>query len=210
MTQWITVLGGAHSGKTDFVTEVCQPLEDVGWWGTATDLPQDTSWHERLDALKAERKPSWQTFDGPWTWTVHARETQSRTPFSLFVMDSLNLWLAAQIHRGTSLYSFAQLKIHLEVEFAQLCTDLATLPCRVLIVSAEAGSGVVPSGEAGRLFRDCLTRWNRQIVERSEHCLSLQAGRAFLWPGGKTHLPPEGVVVRCVASQAVSLLLGGR
>jgi adenosylcobinamide kinase/adenosylcobinamide-phosphate guanylyltransferase len=122
-------------------------------------------------------------------------------------MDSLNLWLAAQINRCTSLYSMSQLKTHLEIEFQQLLNALKAVACPVLIVSAEVGSGVVPSGEAGRLFRDLLGLWNRTLVASADYGVSLQAGRAFYWPGGRAELPPEGVPLRVVDAAFLHRLL---
>jgi len=211
MKKWLTVLGGAHSGKTDLVAQVCGDFAKVAWWGTAVDQPQDSDWQERLDSLRKNRSPDWTTFDGPWAWPPSEKNTalQQAQDSDLFVMDCLNLWLAAHIHRGMSLYSMAQLKVHLELEFTKLVNDLSGLPCAVVVVSAEVGMGVVPSGDAGRLFRDLLTRWNRQIVGHSDSGVSVQAGRAFLWPAGRAVLPDDGAPVRCVQAPQLSRLLRG-
>lgn len=209
MPKWLTVLGGAHSGKTDLVSEICGSFKTVGWWGTALEHPQDADWQGRLEDLRAKRNQMWKTFDGPWAWPEPASAAQPKTEnFEVFVFDCLNLWLAAHIHRGTSMYSIDQLRVHLEMEFAQLLKALSSLNCSVVVVSAEVGSGVVPTGEAGRLFRDLLSLWNRQIVQQSDYGVSMQAGRAFLWPAGRSPLAPEGSPVLCVGARNLSLLLG--
>lgn len=208
MGKWIFVLGGAKGGKSDFVTEACAAFEDVAWWGTAVEQSQDPDWQDRLAHLKAIRKPDWRLFDGPWAWPQEASPGQAvASETKIFVMDCLNLWLAAQIHRGSSLYSMSQLKVHLEMEFSQLLAALNALNSNIVVVSAEVGSGVVPSGEAGRLFRDLLSSWNRRIVQQSDFGVSMQAGRAFLWPGGRTPLPPEGALVRCVDAALIGRIL---
>lgn len=210
--QWMTILGGAQSGKTDLVHEICSPFDDVVWWGTGSDLPHDPDWQQRLSALRSARKSTWQTLDGPWAWrSEHAQAQQNLPPdFSktkIFVLDSLNLWLAAELNRCTALYSMNQLRLHIELEFQQLMSALGALPCSVVIVSAEVGSGVVPSGEAGRLFRDLLGAWNRGIVARSHHGVSLHAGRALLWPGGLTPVAAEGSPVLAVDAAHLRRLL---
>lgn len=204
----IVVIGGAHSGKTDFVTELSHHFEEGVWWGTASEIPQDLDWQERLKSIKVARKNSWTTLEGPWAWPPEARNDSALAAKKpLWIIDSLNLWLAAHIQRGTSLYSFPQLKTHLDLEFQRLCETLVRLPCPVLIVSAEVGSGVVPQGEFGRLFRDLLGVWNKHLVSQAHHGVSLQAGRAFLWPAGRSPLPPEGVSLRCVDSAHIVRLL---
>lgn len=212
MAKWLTILGGAHAGKTDWVLEVCRPLEKVVWWGTAMDQPQDPLWQERLQTLRSQHKPSWTIFDGPSAWPVPEQTNNTHAVIQdtpVFVMDCLNLWLAAQIHRGMSLYSFNQLRVHLELEFAQLFSALSSLPCPVIVISAEVGWGVVPSGDAGRLFRDLLGHWNRSIVQHSDFGLNVQAGRGFLWPAGRTPVSPEGEVVRCVEPTFLGRLIRG-
>ncbi|MFZ9518878.1 MAG: bifunctional adenosylcobinamide kinase/adenosylcobinamide-phosphate guanylyltransferase [Silvanigrellaceae bacterium] len=210
MDKWIFVSGGAKSGKSDFVTDACESFKDVEWWGTATEQSTDLDWQERLASLKSNRNPGWLLFDGPWAWPGQASiGRESAGSPQVFVMDSLNLWLAAQIHRGMSLYTTSQLKVHLDMEFTQLLASLNDLKCSVVLISAEVGSGVVPSGEAGRLFRDLLSTWNRRIVKQSDFGVSMQTGQAFLWPAGRTPLPPEGTVLRCVDSSHIRRILAG-
>jgi adenosyl cobinamide kinase/adenosyl cobinamide phosphate guanylyltransferase len=81
MAQWITILGGAHSGKTRFAHEVCASLEGVVWWGTASELPQDANWQQHLESLRSSRKSSWLTLEGPWSWpTVTPPASLSDSP----------------------------------------------------------------------------------------------------------------------------------
>lgn len=208
--QRVIILGGVHSGKTDFAEEVCQPFAKIGWWGTAVEHNQDELWQERLQNLKGRRDERWTTFEGPWAWPEDDRPlVQKRSGgLDIFVMDCLNLWLAAHIHRGSSRYSAHQLRAYLEMEFSQLCASFAALACPVVIVSAEVGAGVVPAGENGRLFRDLLSIWNCRIVKQSDYGVSLQAGRAFLWPAGRNVIPEAGAEVRCVEARHLSRLLG--
>lgn len=206
MNKWVTILGGAQSGKTDFAEDACRTLDRVVWWGTAQEQPQEPCWQSRLQALRDRRPASWVSHDGPWTWPEQAQGSAHKTigvP-QVFVMDCLNLWLAAHIHRGMALYSLSQLKVHLELEFKHLVEALTALPCHVVVVSAEVGCGVVPSGEAGRLFRDLLTTWNRNIVKQSDFGVTLQAGRAFLWPAGRTPADPDGTPLRCIEASWLS------
>jgi len=206
MAQRMVLLGGAHSGKSNLAHDICAPLENVCWWGTGVELPQDGDWQQRLGALRAARPASWKTYEGPWAWPVSGvREPQGA---QVFVMDSLNLWLAAQINRCTALYSMSQLKTHLEIEFQQLLSALQAIDCPVVVVSAEVGCGVVPTGEAGRLFRDLLGVWNCALVAGAHHGVSLQAGRAFYWPAGLLELPSEGVPLRAVDAGFLRRLLG--
>lgn len=205
MAQRMVILGGAQSGKSDLAHAICEPLTKVVWWGTGVELPQDSEWQQRLADLRSARPPSWKTLEGPWAWPVAAAGELHGA--EVFVVDSLNLWLAAQLNRCMSLYSMSQLKTHLELEFQQLLRALQTVECPVVVISAEVGSGVVPSGEAGRLFRDLLGLWNRTLVAGAHHGVSLEAGRSIYWPGGLLEVPSEGVPLRVVDARFLRRVL---
>ena len=50
-------------------------------------------------------------------------------------------------------------------------------PARIVAVSDEAGSGVVPATRAGRLFRDRLGQLNQRLAAESEEVVLVVAGR---------------------------------
>jgi adenosylcobinamide kinase / adenosylcobinamide-phosphate guanylyltransferase len=54
---------------------------------------------------------------------------------------------------------------------------------RVIAVSDEAGSGVVPATAAGRLFRDQLGLLNQRLAAESEETVLVVAGRVLRLPG---------------------------
>ncbi len=207
MGVWMSIVGGAKSGKTDFVTGVLESCEEVVWWGTAIEIAQDPDWQERLQSLRAARRESWVTLDGPAAWPLDTASELKLSSKAVFVVDSLNLWLAAQMQRAVTRYSQAQLRTHLEIEFQQLLKALKQLPCSVVVITAEAGSGVVPSGEAGRLFRELIGQWNQAIVEIAHFGVTLQCGQAFLWPAGLTPVSDAGDPVRRVSKTHVHRLL---
>jgi adenosylcobinamide kinase / adenosylcobinamide-phosphate guanylyltransferase len=207
MSVWITIVGGAKSGKTDFAAGVCEMLENVIWWGTAVEIPQDPDWQDRLQLLRSARKKSFITLEGPAAWPLGTASTLNVSSRSVFVLDSLNLWLAAQIQNAVTRYSHAQLRTHLEIEFQQLLKALKQLPCSVVVVTAEAGSGVVPSGEAGRLFRELIGQWNQIIAGIAHFGITMQCGQALLWPAGSTPVSKEGDPVRRVNKTHVHRLL---
>ena len=50
-------------------------------------------------------------------------------------------------------------------------------PARIVAVSEETGSGVVPPTRAGRLFRDRLGQLNQRLAAESEEVVLVVAGR---------------------------------
>jgi adenosylcobinamide kinase/adenosylcobinamide-phosphate guanylyltransferase len=207
MAKWISVVGGAKSGKTEFILAVCERFDDVVWWGTAVEIPQDPDWQSRIEFLRSKHKSSWTSLDGPSAWPRPSGSEVNLNSGSIFVLDSLNLWLASHMQQAMARYSPLQLRTHLEVEFQHLLKSLRQLPCSVIAVTAEAGCGVVPSGEAGRLFRELIGQWNKELVACSHFGVSLQCGEAFLWPAGLTPVSDAGDPVRRVSKQHVQRVL---
>ena len=50
-------------------------------------------------------------------------------------------------------------------------------PARIVAVSDEVGSGVVPATRSGRLFRDRLGQLNQRLAAESEEVVLVVAGR---------------------------------
>ena len=59
---------------------------------------------------------------------------------------------------------------------AALCGSLASAPCDVVLVSNEAGSGVVPEYASGRRFRDLLGELNQRIAAIADVVVLMVAG----------------------------------
>ena len=95
------------------------------------------------------------------------------------VFDSTTLWLAHALHGGVERYSAAQLSGHLKATTEELFETLKQallLGFCVIVVSSEVGLGVVPDGEAGRIFRNCLGRINIELAKKSQIVLNLTVG----------------------------------
>jgi adenosylcobinamide kinase / adenosylcobinamide-phosphate guanylyltransferase len=61
----------------------------------------------------------------------------------------------------------------------ELVSAWRQVPGRVVAVSDEAGSGVIPATAAGRLFRDQLGLLNQRLAAESEEAVLVVAGRVI-------------------------------
>jgi adenosylcobinamide kinase/adenosylcobinamide-phosphate guanylyltransferase len=59
-----------------------------------------------------------------------------------------------------------------------LVSAVSASPARVVLVSNEVGSGVVPATASGRLFRDLLGSLNASVAAVSDEVELVVAGRA--------------------------------
>ncbi len=148
----VLVLGGARSGKS--VEAERRLLAEPSVVYVATSRPdEDPEWAARV-ALHRKRRPA------HWT-TV---ETTDLVPLLLsegppLLVDCLTLWLASG-----------------DADVPGLLDAWRRTPRRVVAVSNEVGSGVVPATESGRAFRDDLGRLNAAVAAESDEVWLMVAG----------------------------------
>ena len=153
------VLGGTRSGKSAFAEALLADAPAVEYVATAAADPGDAEWTARIAAHRARRPPNWHTLESRDVASVLG----CAGPPAL--VDSITLWLSAILD-----------DLHLEQRVDELCLAWQATGRRVVAVSDEVGSGVVPMSEPGRLFRDALGRLNRRLAAAADDVHLMVAG----------------------------------
>ncbi|HLQ56659.1 MAG TPA: bifunctional adenosylcobinamide kinase/adenosylcobinamide-phosphate guanylyltransferase [Streptosporangiaceae bacterium] len=178
------VLGGARSGKSQEAELRLAGEPDVTYLATAAapDGMADPDLAQRIAAHRARRPPGWTTAAG-----VDAAGLLRKKSSGAVLMDGIGMWLAGvldqsgawdQVRDGTAdqaAGSAAAKRIDAAVD--DLIDAWRQAPARIVAVSDEAGSGVVPPTRAGRLFRDRLGLLNQRLAAESEEVVLVIAGR---------------------------------
>jgi adenosyl cobinamide kinase/adenosyl cobinamide phosphate guanylyltransferase len=173
----LTVLtGGARSGKSRWAVRLAENAGGpVTMIATAEALDDDMA--ERIERHQRERPAGWRTIEDP---RQLAGAISSVEAGATVIVDCLTLWLSNLVLDGLS-----------EGELLARATDGADAAKahdgRVIAVTNEVGSGVVPPTELGRRFADLLGLVNQVWVERSDRAALVVAGR-LLW------LPADGPI----------------
>jgi adenosylcobinamide kinase/adenosylcobinamide-phosphate guanylyltransferase len=149
----VLVLGGARSGKSHEAERRLLAEPEVVYVATA-NVRDDPEWDERV-AMHRKRRPQ------HWT-TVETDDVASllREDGPPLLVDCLTLWLA----QGG--------------DADDLADAWRRTRRRVVAVSNEVGSGVVPDTASGRAFRDDLGRLNAAIAAQSDEVWLTVAGIA--------------------------------
>ena len=182
------VLGGARSGKSreaelrlaaepDVTYLAAGPWPDDRWIGA--DSRPDPEWAQRVAAHQA-RRPSW------WQ-TVESTDVAGalRGLRGAVLIDGIGTWLAAVMDQagafdpGAAGGKAADL---LADSVDELVTAWRQTSARVVAVSDQVGSGIVPATPAGRQFRDQLGWLNQRLAAESELTLLVVAGRVLDMP----------------------------
>lgn len=148
------VLGGARSGKSAYALAQAMTFGNAVTW-IATAEAFDDDMRQRIVRHRAERPSAWQTIEEPRALaTALAR---AAAPDRCTVVDCLTLWLSNWLcvsEEGTW-----------QRERDTLLAALPRLPGRILLVSNEVGSGIVPDNALARRFRD-EAGWLHQAIAR--------------------------------------------
>lgn len=150
------VLGGSRSGKSAFAESLLADAPAVEYVATALADPGDPEWTARIAAHRARRPPHWSTLE---TGDVAGVLLRNGAPV---LIDSITLWLSAAFDDPARV--------------DDLCAAWHATGRRVVAVSDEVGSGVVPASEAGRGFRDALGLLNQRLAAAADEVHLVVAG----------------------------------
>lgn len=158
------ILGGARSGKSSHALNQALAWQgDVCWIATAQAL--DAEMAERIIRHRSERPAHWRTIEEP-CHLAHALKQAAGS--GLIVVDCLTLWLSNCLFGSGSTF---------EEELAALTIQLEAMQShRILLVSNEVGSGIVPDNAMARQFRDSAGYLHQQLARLVPDVTLIQAG----------------------------------
>ncbi|MCK7623560.1 bifunctional adenosylcobinamide kinase/adenosylcobinamide-phosphate guanylyltransferase [Streptomyces sp. RS10V-4] len=176
------VLGGARSGKSVEAERRLLAFPEVVYVATGGVREGDEDWARRV-ALHRERRPAgWRTAETCDLVPLLA-EPGSAPPL---LIDCLALWLTHAMDEAGA-WDDAVWEAGGRRALAERCEALVAAVRRtrrrVVAVSNEVGSGVVPATPAGRRFRDELGRLNAAFGAECEQLLLVVAGQALALRG---------------------------
>jgi adenosylcobinamide kinase/adenosylcobinamide-phosphate guanylyltransferase len=186
------VLGGARSGKSreaelelagepDVTYLAAGPWPDDAW--TGADGQRDLEWAQRVAAHQARRPPWWQTVE-----STDVAGALRRLDGAVLI-DGIGTWLAAVMdqagawdHGPGGVQARDKAADRLAEQVDDLVTAWRETRAKVVAVSDQVGSGLVPDTPAGRQFRDQLGWLNQRLAAESEQALLVVAGRVLDLP----------------------------
>jgi adenosylcobinamide kinase/adenosylcobinamide-phosphate guanylyltransferase len=176
------VLGGARSGKSGEAELRLAGEAEVTYLatGATADETTDPDWARRVAAHRARRPPGWATLES----ADPAGALRSISSGSVLI-DGIGTWLAVVMDKCGA-WDRPAASPAAGAAVAAAVDDLVEAwrqaPARVVAVSDETGSGVVPPTPAGRLFRDLLGQLNQRLAAESEEAVLVVAGRVVTLP----------------------------
>ena len=166
----ILVLGGARSGKSHHAEGLLGRFARVDYVACGGDAGDDAEWAGRI-ALHRERRPaSWNTVE-----TIDLPAVLGR-PGPPVLIDCLTTWLARVMDDCGVWTDEPDADPRLSAAVDEVVDAWAQSRRRVIGVSNEVGSGIVPATSSGRRFRDELGVLNARIAAASDRVWLVTAG----------------------------------
>jgi adenosylcobinamide kinase/adenosylcobinamide-phosphate guanylyltransferase len=165
------VLGGARSGKSSFAEALLARERTVDYvaCGLVPD-GSDPEWTDRVALHRSRRPTSWRTVE-----TVDLVDVLGR-PGPPLLVDCLTTWLA-RVMDDCGIWSAApDADARLAAAVDAVLAAWQQTRRRVVAVSNEVGSGVVPATPSGRRFRDELGVLNARVAATSSRVWLVTAG----------------------------------
>jgi adenosylcobinamide kinase / adenosylcobinamide-phosphate guanylyltransferase len=162
------VLGGSRSGKSGFAEALLAGEPSVDYLATAAGRPGDDEWAARIALHRVRRPAGWRTIE---TADV-AAALEADGPALL--VDSITTWLARTMDDCGGWDETPSAEPAARVD--ALCAAWAGTRRRVVAVSDEVGSGIIPPTESGRRFRDALGLLNQRLAAAADEVQLVVAG----------------------------------
>jgi adenosylcobinamide kinase/adenosylcobinamide-phosphate guanylyltransferase len=164
----VLITGGSRSGKSAEAERRFAAEPAVVYVATAGPVPPgDDEWAERIAAHRRRRPAGWRTVETTDLVPL------LRAPGPPLLIDCMGLWLTAHLDDPG-----------LPERVGELVEAWRDTPRRVVMVTNEVGSGVVPPTQAGRRFRDELGRLNAALAAEADEVWHVVAGIPTRLPHG--------------------------
>jgi adenosylcobinamide kinase/adenosylcobinamide-phosphate guanylyltransferase len=165
------VLGGARSGKSTYAEHLLRgaaAVEYVACGPVASD--DDPEWRARVERHQARRPGSWTTVE---TTDLVAVLGGAGPPV---LIDCLTTWLAQTLDACGVWAGAERAEDDLGARVDALVSAWATTRRRVVAVSNEVGSAIIPATESGRRFTDEIGILNARVAAASDRVWLVTAG----------------------------------
>ena len=166
----VLVLGGARSGKSHYAESLLSTVGKVDYVACGGAAGDDAEWADRI-ALHRDRRPAnWNTIE-----TVDVAAVLSSTGPPVLI-DCVTTWLARVMDDCGVWTEEPDADPRLSAAVDEVVDGWVRSRRRVVGVSNEVGSGIVPATPSGRRFRDELGVLNARIAAASDRVWLVTAG----------------------------------
>jgi adenosylcobinamide kinase/adenosylcobinamide-phosphate guanylyltransferase len=168
------VLGGVRSGKSRFALEIASGAPNVTFIATARS--SDDEMRRKIERHQSERPSHWRTREEPLQLAEAISSEQDASETT--IVDCLTMFAANLME------AYGEDRAAIDAAIGAFCSALRKTDRRIVLVSNEVGSGIVPAYAAGRQFRDLLGEMNQRVAAVADNVVLMVAGLPLPIKGG--------------------------
>jgi len=166
MGKIIFILGGARSGKSSYAIKLAKQFKRKVVF-IATAVSPDEEMKKRISLHKISRSRYWKLIEEGKD--IHSVLISLKDKYETILIDCLGLWISNLL-----VENLTDKKI--EEEISRLIKVISKLNVKIILVSNEVGSGIVPDNLLARRFRDLLGHANQMMAEYADEVIFMQSG----------------------------------
>jgi len=156
------VLGGQRSGKSAYAEGLLKDEKSLIYLATCEAL--DDEMKARVARHQNRRGAQWVTVEEPLELATALKNNDGTG--SPILVDSLGMWVANLLGAGRNV----------EEATSALVKSISDLTSTLVIVSDEAGLGVIPDNQLARQFLDALGHVNQAVASIADRVTFIAAG----------------------------------
>ncbi|MCL6521949.1 MAG: bifunctional adenosylcobinamide kinase/adenosylcobinamide-phosphate guanylyltransferase [Firmicutes bacterium] len=173
------VVGARRSGKSAFAERLAACIAAEAYLSVvyvATARADHAEMRERIRQHRARRPAAWETLE-PDAWRPEAlpRAVEALPRERVVLLDEASLWVATCVEAWRDRDARAAAAAF-ERAAGRLVAALAGRSAPAVVVSGEAGAGIVPPDPEARRFVDWLGRLNQALAAEAGNVLWMVAG----------------------------------
>jgi len=174
--KFVFILGGARSGKSKFAQSMASKLGGKVLF-VATGEPLDEEMALRIEEHKRMRSKDWRTLE--IDIKVGQRLREQIGDVEVVLLDCLTLLVSNVILnevKNPEEINFAKAEKQVMAEMEDLIDCINKHETNFIVVSNEAGLGLVPESKLGRIYRDLLGKANQSLAQHATEVYFMVSG----------------------------------
>ncbi len=176
-TKVVLVSGGSRSGKSVWAEKLARSYGGKTAY-VATALVEDEEMARRVASHRARRPADcWDNFEAPQA-AVSCLSSIGPSGYQAVLFDCLTVYISNRLFQLSGLPP-AEKEAAILAEAQALLSAARAMPCPVVFVTSEVGSGIVPMDPVTREFRDCIGLVNQTVAAAADEVWLVACGLAI-------------------------------